>query len=277
MKFSPAIWSSDPLERLRAVARLTPSDAKALQEQIGEGVPSRHRPWPFGMPTSVNPYVVCLGISPGAAKGDTGEKNAPYSLPTVGHPHEGFGGETINSTDPEEQWDALYWRKVRGLCIGLLTGFKRELDSCQALALSGHLNLGTAQNGRGTESVIDETLARLVPDWICHQLKPRLVICFGFRTFLPEGTKPGSEKLRRLWRNTRFSILFDEKDEEQEWEKFQWNGRTLWFRHCVIRTNTDDKLTVVLWPNHPSRPPFGGGPDSEAWRKAIAHARKWLK
>jgi hypothetical protein len=66
------LWSDDPKERLDACADL--SVVSALPALMSKTAPMT--PWPFGMPTSINPFVVFVGASPG---------NSPSSRRNAAH------------------------------------------------------------------------------------------------------------------------------------------------------------------------------------------------
>src|SRR5260370_5392666 len=76
------LWSNDPAERLAAA--VDPVVVGHWPRRIGDTAPVR--PWPFGMPSSINPFVVFLGASPGGSP-PACEVREPYELPTAGVAH----------------------------------------------------------------------------------------------------------------------------------------------------------------------------------------------
>src|SRR3712207_6436793 len=82
------LWSQDPHERLRAARNIAPAQELRLQKDVASGCPVD--PWPYGMPTVINPVVLVMGPSPGNSprKGDENARlRKPYVLPTIGKPH----------------------------------------------------------------------------------------------------------------------------------------------------------------------------------------------
>ncbi len=104
--------------------------------------------WPFGMPTSINPWVLVMGISPGKGKHDS-DINSP---PSVGAVHNGFGGKLSN-------WDAKernrFWRRIRKLCCG----FVERTDAT------------------------DLKVIKWVPDAV-EMLRPKIVVLLGWGSLL---------------------------------------------------------------------------------------------
>ena len=84
------VWSSNPLERLAAARQLNELEIKELHEDLAKDCPIK--PWPFGNATTVNPFLVTLGVSPGNSpeSGDHGFfKGKCRQFPTAGEPHPG--------------------------------------------------------------------------------------------------------------------------------------------------------------------------------------------
>lgn len=254
------LFSDNPHTRLNAARSLSPAERKQVQERIGRASPDK--PWPFGMPTSFNPYLVILGVSPGGKK--VRDKCEPYPLPTVGQVHCGFGGEY---TSPPNDWDNRYWKKVRLLCTNLLYSVDDTLTCCDSLALSGHMNLGTRQEGNAKNGV-NAKIADRVPDIIVDHLKPRVLILFGFKGLLKQ-----DEIVQNAFRrNVTLAKVESNRPEEVPF-KFPCKGQ---YSFQIWETERPDggKMTIVLWPNHPSRVPFS---NSDAWKASITQANSLLR
>ncbi len=259
-----SLYSENPVNRLNAARNISKSAALKIQKEVGAGAP--YSPWPYGMPTSVNPYVLCLGISPGARRND--DSCDPYPLPTIGSPHEGFGGECV--PDGCGAWDSPYWEKVRELCVGIVQEFSPSLNRFDCLSLAGHLNLGTGQDGVGREGLIEPKVAKWIPRVITERLKPRILICFGLWKLY------SSETLRKAWAQTSLEKLIKEEPVIQD--EFAFSSRTYRFRLSQIQYGEEmQPITVLLWPNHPSRHPFAGGAESDAWKASITQGKRLLK
>jgi hypothetical protein len=146
------LWSNDPEERLKAAS--DPAIVSDLARRMGATAPMQ--PWPYGMATSVNPFVVFLGASPGNSpeKGDPDYlTRKPYDLPTAGVPH-----PLISYPDPKH-----YFERVCQLGETLVQSRAPHMTDTQAHALLGQLNLGTGAFGQATEAGLEPEYCRWVP------------------------------------------------------------------------------------------------------------------
>ena len=63
------IWSESPSKRLKAIRSLHERQrAKLIQDAVSTSCVKGG--WPYGMPTSVNPWLMMIGISPGEGPDD---------------------------------------------------------------------------------------------------------------------------------------------------------------------------------------------------------------
>ena len=127
MDFDQELWSNDPKTRMRAASRLAndPKSHKALSEWLAEGAPET--PWPYGMPTSVNPYLLILGLSPGGSPDKSDRKQLTKrqtEIPTIGASHPGLFYEDT----------AKFWLKIRALSTIFMNEFW-QLPSVPSLTL----------------------------------------------------------------------------------------------------------------------------------------------
>jgi len=120
---------------------LSPNEAAEHQSALVESSPIK--PWPYGMPTTINPFLVILGPSPGnsPAKGDV------YidPKPTVGKAHPGFFYPDTKK----------YWERACELSAGLIQADAPGLPSEDCLALSGQMNLSVNESGQANKANID--------------------------------------------------------------------------------------------------------------------------
>lgn len=245
------IWSDSALCRLRSVRRHKRTAAQ-ISRTLADSAPSGH--WPFGMPTSVNPWLLVIGISPG--HGEHSNEDS-YPAPTFGSVHSGFGGEFA---DPHNPWDGAYWQKTRELCIGIIQKNGPGIESAaDCLALSGHLNLGTKNEGRGTF----EATNRKIIDWIptaLEILKPRVVILFGWKSLIGNLSKRWdvSHPLGFLVNSNAEQTISFKGDSQRAYSFSIWQLKSSW-----------GKITTICWPNHPSKPPFNR---KNNWRIAVKQA-----
>lgn len=207
------------------------------------------KPWPYGMPSSINPFVVFLGASPGGSPpaGDsTHVVCAPYPAPNASaHPKLG-----------KEQDARHYWSRVCELGSMIVQAHAPEVSDSQAHALIGQLNLGTEQHGNVGDAAFDPKYCSWVLEVILDYLRPSYVVMPGLRSRL---TKRGAgfDPSRRLgidWNKPDQCFSF------QAYKRVQYKFR-LW-----NRKRSDGKaVRFILWPQHPSRAPMT---DGRIWKES---------
>jgi hypothetical protein len=243
------LWSFSPPERLGAARQLTPIQRKELVDHLIEE--ALCKPWPYGMPTVVNPLVVVIGVSPGNSpdpeEADSFGRLSSYPPPTVGVAH-----PKMHYNDTRR-----YWSKVRQLFVHLIQSMQPEFSETDCLALSGHLNLGTGQKGEADDSTLEPEIVRWLPRVVSLQLRPRILICFGLNGFVK---KPC---FQNLWGNDLLTVRWSEPDVVSKFAPYNYAFR-LWKAQCPSGSD----LLIVSWPNHPSRHPFAGLDDG-IWRKSL--------
>lgn len=235
--------------RLRRLKMKNPEEMATIQQRLASGLPPEYMPWPYGMPSSADPYVVIIGASPGNSPDPSdlsGDRS--YDPPTFGHPHTGFFyGDT-----------KYYWDKVRFLCSEVINVASPELSTNEALALSGHLNLGVGQSGVATDAVVDDEIISWVSHLLGSELTAKVVITFGLNGILTKSARntawnEAHGTLPVNWRNPQRSYPFQNYS-FRVWETKRMDG---------------EPVLVCMWPNHPSRHPFTGAASGESWRNAV--------
>jgi hypothetical protein len=239
------LWSDDPAERLAAARdEVIVGD---WPRRIGATAPMQ--PWPYGMPSPINPFVVFLGASPGNSPpvDDPLRKICgPYDLPTAGDAHPGLlCADTRN-----------YWARVRELGAMIVRAHAPGISEHDAYALIGQLNLGTGRFGEVIDAPFEPCYCQWVPEAILDHLRPSYVIMLGLKSRLRQPNQ-GFDPSRRLqidW--NRPDQCFSFAGQKASRYKFRiWN-----------RMRPDGKgIRFVLWPQHPSRPPMTNG---HVWRES---------
>jgi hypothetical protein len=195
--------------------------------------------WPFGMATSINPYLLFIGISPGAGKISN---PAGYWKPSAGIPYNGG-------------WNppGHFWKSLRNLAIRIMQGVKSDLTKDECLALSGLLNLGTRNDAHPNERFVTEgeKYIKWIPTAI-QMLKPKIVITLGLKGICVFPV------VRENWKASILAKLLAKPDCPNV--PFEWGKR-----YCFEKRLLDDGTLVVAWPNHLQQPPFL---DSKALDKA---------
>ena len=182
-----------------------------------------------------------------------------------GEIHSGFGGVYCG---PDSNWDASYWRKVRKLCVELVRAKPPLLKDEECLSVCGHVNLGLKPQGAASEECLDAEVLAWLPGLLMDRLRPQILVCFGWNHFMR------TPLIGQSWgRDIAFSKLLGRPSMERQ---FGYCPRYR-FRVWRLEAGNGRKLTVVFWPNHASRPPFGGTEDSPAWRQAIEECEHLLE
>lgn len=232
------LWSSKPLERLKAARQMTSTELKQLHKNLGKGCPVE--PWPYGNATTVNPFLVTLGVSPGnsPAAGDTTFLRAGgHQLPTAGAPHPG-----TRYRDPRRYWD-----KVRILARTTVMGADANEDD--VLSLFGNINLDTGQSGQAENVVVKAEFAAWVLHSIRYHLKPRYVVMLGLPTYLRS-----NRDIAEIFEKTFPGFKVERPHREVPFHAYE--KKRFVFREWDIANECSEGLTLVMWPQHPSQSPF---------------------
>lgn len=246
------LFSPDPRSRLHAARAASEAVRRRTLAFLSEGCP--HKPWPRGMPTSVNPLVVVIGVSPGNSPALGAKAFLEDYTPTFGLPAPGLFYRD----------QAYYWQKVRLLGTSMTRLLDHTLSDQDGLALTGHLNLGTGMFGSASRAAIEPDVVRWVSDVIAR-CRARLVIALGLVKLLTT-----DEVLRGIW-NDGAAVV--------DWTQPQLVAAST-FRYRLFRGKGPNGtgFDLVFWPNHPSRAPFGGRPRvGGRWESSIGAACDWLR
>lgn len=253
---------SDPASKLHHLTNLCPEERLHIQGSISCGLPSEYLPWPYGMPSSADPYVVIIGASPGNSP-EPSEKNIgssegwSYGPPTFGQAHAGFFYRDSKG----------YWDKVRSLCGGIIKAESPSLSESDAIAVSGHLNLGVGRSGSAAaDGVVDARLISWISSLLGSVLSPKVVVCFGLNGILTKAQNNAA------WKNAPGALAVDWKNPHC---KIDFHGYA--FRIWEATRNDGEPILVCMWPNHPSRHPFAGTADGGLWCEAVSEFCEVIK
>ena len=235
------LWSAKPLERLHSARQVTAAELRHLHESLCSGCPIE--PWPFGNATVVNPFLVTLGASPGnsPAAGDADFLSAGGHLfPTCGEPHPGTRYRDTRG----------FWDKLRVLVRTALMA----PDACEddGLSLFGNLNLDTGMSGEAKTVSVKSEFAEWLLRTIRHKLRPRIVVMLGLTTYL-RGNSDVAGILREVFPG------FELNRPHREIPFYAYEKKRLLFREWDVGDDKSGNLTLVMWPQHPSKAPFSNG------------------
>jgi hypothetical protein len=237
-------WTDNPKARLK-IKNADQQFKQRLVQDLLSGSP-RKPDWPYGMPTCANPWLLLVGISPGAplGKGANVRSKRKQYVPTVGKPHHHFNSERFWKEHGE--WKG-YWPKIRQLCVGLLSD-KIGNDVEKILSLCGHLNLGEKQTGRGNAKAIDREILRWIPKVVSEKLRPHTLLLLGLKGHRKNG-------ILEPWKGTGLEFIV-ESDPDQEFAFKHPDGKRRFFQMWKNPNAAAYPKTVLLLPNHPSRYPM---------------------
>lgn len=213
-----------------------------LRSSLVKGCPIE--PWPYGNSTSINPFIVTLGVSPGVShqKGDQVYHRGGNQFPTAGTPHPG-----VYYKDTKK-----YWCKIRFLAQTTLEAYNVGRDD--ALSLFGNLNLDTRRNASPDKASVDPAFATWVLQMIRCKLRPHFVVMLGMLGFLRN-----NKSIHEAF-NKSFSG-FNVNDPHHTFPFKGYKKKQFQFRQW----NFGD-LTLVMWPQSPTHSPFAS--NLEAWKAA---------
>jgi hypothetical protein len=240
---NPRYWSENPKTRL-SIGNIDEHKKALMLNKLKADSPRKPN-WPYGMPTSANPWLILVGVSPGAAKGKK-EKfvQANEYEPSVGMAHQHFN--SASQWGKFGQWKG-YWPKIRKMCVGLLNE-KMGSDEEIVLSVCGHLNLGEIQTGTGDRKAIDKTIVGWIPTVIAKQLRPQVVLLMGITGLIKKGELDA-------WKGSDLDFIVTTDPHVIPFK--DWNSRSKRvFRVWNNPSRGAYPRKVVMLPNHPSRPPL---------------------
>lgn len=239
-----SLWARDPLDRLKAARNANSSQTTKFLEAAAQFCPVEL--WPYGNATVINPYLVTLGVSPGNSpkRGDDAlPDRGGYPAPTCGEPHPGIYYPDTNG----------FWERLRRLAeISLPTISVRDAHS-----LYGHLNLHGGRAGSASDVPFDPSLAAWTVKLIVGRLRPRLVIFIGLQTHLkqfPEAADLISTVMLERIHNGAPRGSLPSPDRVIPFRGY--DKANLTFKEWDVKDSSGQTTTYVMWPQHPSKPPF---------------------
>lgn len=246
----PILFDYRPAQRLRQLQSLSTREAGRLVDWVMEGVPGGV--WPHGMPCSAAPHVVVLGVGPG----DSPDRKHMHTCdedrrPWVDKPSSGFWYKDKKH----------YWDKVRSVCLALITRDAPGFSERECITLSANLNLSERAAGQAANAEIQPELVQWVARLLRFKFQARYLVCFGVKEMLRDNQMvwSGANGLTIDWR--RYSHK----------ESFRKN----YFRHWRLERDRQPPLDVLMWPNHPGKPPFSGCDATHpTWQASLHQARR---
>ncbi len=219
--------------------------------------------WPYGCSTSINPWVVFLGVSPGTSPeaGDTNFVTRRGAPPTAG-----CAPASMVYSDSKG-----FFERLRDLTTALIRAeVGQAMDVSDALSLSGIMNLDCGASGDARNVTVDEAFARWSVDVAIRRLRPRYVVGAGLSGFLREPKHAWLRELLSSYVGAAFmpgrapaSVPFEGYTKKQ-----------YVFRAWPLRNGGVSPQHLIILPQHPSRAPLTSPAIwGDAVRECVAFAR----
>jgi hypothetical protein len=208
--------------------------------------------WPYGMPASIDPKIIFIGVSMGASPSSNDieiELNGDDCL---------FSKIDEAKTDKKHFYypdGRHYWDKLRLLSHNYFKVTCPDISEEDAIAMSSHFNLGTGSAGKASTSDVEPLYINWVSTLLNQKLRPDLVVLFGLKSILKK------KAIRDSWNN--------ESGLRVDWsvpKETSLNTEAYSFSEWTVTNALGHSIKIVLWPNHPSRPPFS---DIKKWELAV--------
>jgi len=248
-----ALWRELPAARVAAAKQLPDDALSALTREFLEGCPSDA--WPYGCSTSINPWILFLGPSPGAspAAGDADYKLRPSYSPTAGSPP-----TSMTYVDSRGFCDRL-----RSLTVAVVRADDGpDVGTEDALALAGLMNLDPGASGQAKNVEVDPAFGRWALEVSFRRLRPRYIVGVGLGDFLRDAS-------RRWLRDALGSYVGMSFHPDRAPISVPFRGYKLKNYKFRVWPSSNADLGaqhLILFPQHPSRAPMT---NANTWGAAV--------
>jgi len=235
------------------VLRALPSEELSIRaKRLVDTSPEKD--WPVGMPSSIDPKLVLIGVSPG---------NSPMQENKVQEPPAFNSYPSIRPDSSSHFYypdGAGYWERLRFLSKSFFNSRDQSMDEGDAISMSTHLNLGTGSAGRASTADVERDYVEWVSYLLNTKFKADLVVLFGLKKILT------NETVNAWWNHDKgLKIDWNSPSEILPFEGY--TKRSYKFRIWRAENQLGHKSLIVLWPNHPSRAPFR---NLDVWRASVS-------
>lgn len=220
--------------------------------------------WPCGMPASIDPELVFIGVSPG---------NSPMPEDTISsqaasQPPRFVSAPTVHKPNNSHFYypdSSKYWEKLRYLAHQYFLLENDGITENAAISRCSHFNLGTGDAGTATKHDVEEDVVKWVSSLLDRIHKPELVILFGLNSILKD------EEISSWWNHSQgLTVPWSTPHEQRRLTSY--HGRSYRFREWRVKASSGNELKLLMWPNHPSRPPFR---NIEFWQRTVREYIHW--
>lgn len=244
-------------EHIDSIKVLSKEEADARISKLLASSPIK--PWPLGMPASIDPKLVVIGVSPGNSPKVENNENNYVCVPST------VIGEKSNFYYPDTR---SYWAKIRHLSCEFFRCNDTNIKPEDALLITTHFNLGTGAFGEASKRAIERPIVEWVTKLLNTVYAPDLVVLFGLGSIMTDRDVSNwwntAEGLKVDWKKPMNVLPFNP-------DRMRSYKRSYKYREWIIENAIGHRLRLVIWPNHPSRPPFT---NMDIWNQSIT---KYLK
>ena len=233
---------------LRRIKKLPNSEISARIKRLLAGSP--FTTWPLGMPSSLDPKLVIIGVSPGNSPGTNVAADDYCSAPSK------VISPKSNYFYPDSK---SYWKKIRTMARGYFLRSDASISVEDALLATSHLNLGTGSAGTATKGDVDYAVIRWVSGLLNSLYKPDVVVLLGLKSIMDDG------EVYAAWNHSN-GLAINWRRPDLETPFTAYSKATYRFREWRVERPDSHRVRVIMWPNHPSRVPFS---DMNMWEKSI--------
>lgn len=236
---------------LQHLKNLRQEEVKKQRDLLISTTPNKE--WPYGFPASLDPKLIIIGVSPG---------NSPYQPTEENKEPTEFQSEPgiIDSKNSHYYYPdkKSYWKKIRFLSHAYFSSSTENISEFDSLSLTTHINLGEESAGKATANDAQEEFVKWASTLTNTIHNPDTVILLGLKTIIR------NDRISKWWNHANGLII--------DWKKptsttpFPSKSRTYRFEEWQVTNSHHTKIRVILWPNHPSRAPFGG---MEGWERSV--------
>ena len=234
--------------RLNQLRALSAHEIVRRVDALCEMTPKRLRPWPSGMPASLEPKLVLIGPSRGgsAMAGDPGYAPGYTSVPSIkiSRPRQRPVPKTLESHFyyPDT---SRHWEKVRYLVHQFCLREGSVRSEADALSLCSHFNLSNKRAGSASGAPPEPDVTRWVSRLLNTYHNPDLVVLFGLSKSLRD------VKVRK-WCNWSGDLAIDWSRPDST-RTFTGYEKDYKYREWTVQNAQGHTMKVVIWPNHPAR------------------------
>ncbi|MDO8895442.1 hypothetical protein [Nitrosomonas sp.] len=247
------------LEALKRLKSLPKVEIDKIVNQLVTATPEKT--WPDGFPASIDPKLLLIGIS----YGNSPDKNSENKRQN----EEGdFASQPCAIKDKSSHFyypdTRRYWEKLRYLSHSYFKNSCNSFSETDAISLTTHINLGTGSAGKASVADVEEEYVKWASKLVNCNHNPDLVILFGLSRIIRD------RKVNQWWNHqTGIQIDWEKPDYTRE---FSANGKKYKHRLWTATNSNGHQIKIDIWPNHPSRHPFGS---FDLWKQSVDEFIVW--